>query len=178
MNKLSCLMVPPLLGSNESAGGGGGIPNFFFPVYHFRWYEWNTRQLVQILSSWGFFFLFARNPKFWSCPGQRSSRSVLKKSKSVVEQILWSLNRTCLPNYPWYFCSNGGFVVLISPQIVTTTVCRRDTGSSCVERSVLEVLGFARVEEDWQNKTPNPLSEGVGLIYFQYFAFDQTLRKE
>ena len=32
VNKLSCLMVPPLLGSKEAAGGGGGggrIPNLF-----------------------------------------------------------------------------------------------------------------------------------------------------
>ena len=83
VNKLSCLMVPPLLGSKEAAGGGFLI---CFPVYHFRWYEWNTSQLVQILSSWGFFFLFARSPKIWSCSGQRSSRSVL----NWVEVSCWT----------------------------------------------------------------------------------------
>ena len=32
MNKLSCLMVPPLLGSNESAGGGGFLIFFFLSI--------------------------------------------------------------------------------------------------------------------------------------------------
>lgn len=121
VNKLSCLMVPPLLGSNEAAGGRG-VFLICFPVYHFRWYEWNTRQLVQILSSWGFFFFLRGALKSGRVPANVPVVQFLTESKSVVEQILWSLNRTCLPNYPWYFCSNGDFVVLISPQIVTTTV--------------------------------------------------------
>ena len=38
VNKLSCLIVPPLLGSNEAAGGrrGGGRFVICFPVYYFR----------------------------------------------------------------------------------------------------------------------------------------------
>ena len=117
VNKLSCLMVPPLLGSNEAAGGEGGIPNLFsrlsFPMI---WV------VVQILSSWGFFFFLRGALKSGRVPANVPVVQFLTESKSVVEQILWSLNRTCLPNYPWYFCSNGDFVVLISPQIVTTTV--------------------------------------------------------
>ena len=75
VNKLSCLMVPPLLGSNEAAGEGG-IPNLFsrlsFPMI---WVEYTSVGANSLFLR--IFFLFARSPKIWSCPGQRSSRSLL-----------------------------------------------------------------------------------------------------
>lgn len=80
VNKLSCLMVPPLLGSNEAAGGRG-VFLICFPVYHFRWRSGGANSLFLRI-----FFLFARSPKIWSCPGQRSSRSVL----NWVEVSCWT----------------------------------------------------------------------------------------
>ena len=47
------------------------------------------------------FFFFLRGVlKSGRVPANVPVVQFLTESKSVVEQIVWSLNRTCLPNYP------------------------------------------------------------------------------
>ena len=89
VNKLSCLMVPPLLGSKEAAGGGGGgaCKLFFLSIIsddmsgiHVSWCKFSLLE--------DFFFFLRGVLKSGRVPANVPVVQFLTESKSVVEQIL------------------------------------------------------------------------------------------